>query len=122
VSLHVALSTPSYTSHRPACIYAFDVYRSPNKAPFLTNRRVFAFAAEGLPDGIKCDVHGNVYSGCGDGVEIWNPDGVLIGKILVPRGVANFCFGREGEVFLCAETKLWRVTLARETKGDLLGI
>jgi gluconolactonase len=84
------------------------------------NRRVFAFADEGWPDGIKCDVYGNVYSGCGDGVEVWNSGGTLIGKILVPGGVANFCFGRDGEIFMCAEQKLWRVQLAPTTRGALL--
>lgn len=90
----------------------------------LVNRRVFAFPAHQPPDGIKCDVHGNVYSGCGDGLEVWNKGGTLIGVIAVPggEGVANFCFGRDGEIFLCAETKLWRVQLARTTKGALLGI
>ncbi len=93
-----------------------------SEGPFLVNKRVFAYADEGWPDGIKCDVYGNVYSGCGDGVEVWNAGGTLIGKILVPGGVANFCFGKEGELFLCAEQKLWRVQLASTTKGALLGI
>lgn len=87
---------------------------------FLTNRRLFAFAAAGFPDGIKCDVHGNVYAGCGDGVEVWNPAGSLIGTFLVTGGVANFCFGKDGEMFLCNEQRLWRVQLDRETKGALL--
>ena len=91
-------------------------------APFLVNRRLFAFAANGFPDGIKCDVYGNVYSGCGDGVEVWNPAGTMLGRILVPGGVANFCFGKDGEMFICAEQKLWRLQLARATKGALLGI
>lgn len=86
------------------------------------NRRVFAYADDGWPDGIKCDVHGNVYSGCGDGVQVWNAGGALIGKILVPGGVANFCFGKDGEMFLCAEQRLWRVQLAQTTKGALLAI
>jgi gluconolactonase len=41
---------------------------------------------------------------------------------MVPSGVANFCFGRDGEMFLCAETNLWRLQLAPTTKGALLGI
>jgi len=49
-------------------------------APFLINRRVFAFAAVSLPDGIKCDTLGNVYAGCGDGVEVWDSAGSLIGR------------------------------------------
>jgi len=106
---------------RAATIYAFDVaYYS--DSPFLVNRRLFAYAANGFPDGIKCDAHGNVYSGCGDGVEVWNTAGRLIGKIAVPGGVSNFCFGRNGEMFLCAQTRIWRVQLAPSTKGALLGI
>ncbi|KAG9246045.1 D-lactonohydrolase-like protein-like protein [Calycina marina] len=106
---------------RPATIYAFDVVTR-SGVPFLTNRRVFAFAAVSFPDGIKCDVHGNVYAGCGDGVEVWNAAGTLIGRILVPSGVANFCFGKEGEMFFCAEERLWRLQLAKTTKGALLGV
>ncbi|KAH8602100.1 D-lactonohydrolase-like protein-like protein [Bisporella sp. PMI_857] len=106
---------------RPAAIYAFRVANIHN-APFLVDRRVFAFAAEGIPDGIKCDVEGNVYAGCGDGIEVWSPNGSLIGKILVPGGCANFCFGKDGELFICAETKFWRLQLAKSTKGALLGI
>ncbi|KUJ16583.1 D-lactonohydrolase-like protein-like protein [Mollisia scopiformis] len=106
---------------RPATIYAYDIITRAG-APFLANRRVFAYAAVGFPDGIKCDLQGNVYSGCGDGVEVWNPAGTLIGRIMVPGGVANFCFGKDGEMFLCAEQKLWRLQMTRTTKGALLGI
>lgn len=109
------------TESRPATIYAYDVIQRAG-SPFLANRRVFAYAADGVPDGIKCDVHGNVYSGCGDGVEVWNTGGSLIGIIMVPGGVANFCFGKAGEMFICAETELWRLQLASTTKGALLGI
>lgn len=79
-------------------------------------------ADTGIPDGIKCDMEGNVYSGCGDGVNIWSPGGVLLGKILVSGGVANFCFGINGEMFLLNEHKLWRARLAKKTKGALLRI
>lgn len=106
---------------RAATIYAFDIIIVAG-GPFLTNRRVFAFAAVGVPDGIKCDVYGNVYSGCGNGVEVWNSAGSLIGRIMVPEGVANFCFGKQGEMFLCAEQKLWRLQMARSTRGALLGV
>lgn len=106
---------------RPATVYAFDVMTT-SGAPFLVNRRLFAAAVEGFPDGIKCDVYGNVYSGCGDGVEVWNAAGTVIGRIIVPGGVANFCFGKEGEMFLCNEQKLWRLQMARSTRGALLGV
>lgn len=75
----------------------------------------------GFPDGIKCDMEGNVYSGCGDGVHVWGPGGVLLGKILVGGMVANFCFGRKGEMYCLSGTKVWKVTMANATIGALLG-
>jgi len=83
---------------------------------------LFAFADHGVPDGIKCDTKGNVYSGCGDGVNVWSPGGILLGKIVVQGGIANFCFGRGGELFLLNEHKLWRAQIASDVKGALLGI
>jgi len=101
--------------------YAFDV-KLYSGQPFLINRRLFAMADTGIPDGIKCDLKGNVYSGCGDGVSIWSPGGVLLAKILVDGGIANFCFGMDGQLFLLNETKLWRAQIAPGCKGALLGI
>ncbi|KAG5971363.1 hypothetical protein E4U58_007601 [Claviceps cyperi] len=84
--------------------------------------RVFAMADAGVPDGIKCDIYGNVYGGLGDGISIWSPGGTLLGKILVSGGVTNFCFGRRGEIFILNEKRLLRAKLAPSTKGALLGI
>ncbi|KAI9729551.1 MAG: hypothetical protein M1834_006747 [Cirrosporium novae-zelandiae] len=106
---------------RPSTIYAFDITTYSGQ-PFLTNRRLFAMADSGIPDGIKCDIDGNVYSGCGDGVNVWSPGGILLGKILVKDGVSNFCFGREGEMFLLNEQKLWRAQLSGFVRGALLKI
>ena len=100
---------------------AFDLAQLHGQ-PFLVNRRLFAFVDVGIPDGIKCDTDGNVYSGCGDGVHVWSPGGVLLGKILIPGGVANFCFGSKGQMFILNEHRLWRVQLDSRTKGALLGI
>ncbi|KAG6362620.1 hypothetical protein INS49_007712 [Diaporthe citri] len=106
---------------RASTIYAFDVANYSGQ-PFFTHRRLFAMADTGIPDGIKCDVHGNVYSGCGDGINVWSSGGVLLGKILVEGGAANFCFGKEGEIFILNEGRLWRAQLAASTKGALLRI
>ncbi|OMP84410.1 Gluconolactonase [Diplodia seriata] len=106
---------------RPSSIYAFDVAYYSGQ-PFLTNRRLFAFADAGVPDGIKVDLDGNVFSGCGDGVNVWSPGGILLGRIKVDGGVANFCFGRSGELFLLNEQRLWRARLAPTVRGALLGL
>ncbi|KUM55827.1 hypothetical protein ACN42_g11409 [Penicillium freii] len=93
---------------RPASIYRFDVKEDGT----LDNRKTFAFAHSGAPDGIHCDTWGNVYAGCGDGVHVWNPSGKLIGKIYLGSGTANFNFAGEGRMVICAETNLYYATLA----------
>ncbi|OJJ51819.1 hypothetical protein ASPZODRAFT_127950 [Penicilliopsis zonata CBS 506.65] len=115
---------PDFT--RPSSIYAFDIVYPEQKGeshpePFLVNRRLFAYAAGRFPDGIKCDTDGNVYSGCGDGIQIWNPYGVLLASIPVENGVANFCFGEGGVIYACNETRFYRISLG-EVRGDLLRI
>ncbi|KAL2068148.1 hypothetical protein VTL71DRAFT_16246 [Oculimacula yallundae] len=92
-------------------IYAYDVVTS-GSGPLLANRRTFAMPSVGIPDGIKTDKAGNVYVGCGDGVNIWDPQGKLLGKILVPGGAANFGLGENGMVFMLNENKLFLATLA----------
>jgi gluconolactonase len=74
--------------------------------PFLTNRRVFAMPGDGIPDGVKVDMDGNVYAGCGDGVNVWSAGGVLLGKILVDDGTSNFSFGKNGTMFIMNEQAL----------------
>ncbi|OAA69196.1 AkeP [Akanthomyces lecanii RCEF 1005] len=94
-------------SDRPSSIYAFDVIRR-HGHPMVCNRRLFAFVEAGIPDGIKCDTDGRVYSGCGDGIHIWSESGVPLGRFQIAGGVANFCFGRPGEIFALNERHLWR--------------
>ncbi|KAK0103273.1 hypothetical protein ONS95_005306 [Cadophora gregata] len=106
---------------RASTIYAFDIVTYSGQ-PFLINRRLFAYASSRVPDGIKCDMDGNVYSGCGDGVNIWSPGGVHLGTVEVQGGAANFCFGRKGELFILNETRLWRAQLGSHVKGALLKI
>ncbi|KAA6408915.1 MAG: SMP-30 Gluconolaconase LRE-like region [Lasallia pustulata] len=106
---------------RASNIYAFDVAITAGE-PFLINRRLFAFADGRAPDGIKCDMEGNVYSGCRDGISICSPGGVLLGKILIEGGCCNFSFCRAGEIMAMNQTRLWRIQLAETTIGALLRI
>lgn len=79
-------------------------------------------ADTGIPDGIKNDVFGNVYAGCGDGINIWSAGGVLLGKILVENGASNFAFGRNGELLIMNENRLLRAQLSEDVKGALLRV
>lgn len=68
--------------------------------------------------GVHCDSKGNVYSGVGDGVHVWNPSGKLLGKIYTGRTAANFQFVGSGRMLIMGETQLFYATLAAE--GPLL--
>lgn len=94
----------------PATIYSFDVVENGAR---LANRQMFAYTDAGIPDGIKCDTAGNVYSGCGDGVHVWDPTGTLLGKIYTGGVVANFNFTKDG-MWMMAEEKLFFCELAAD--------
>lgn len=89
-------------------IYAFDVIVRHGQ-PFLGNKRVFAVPFDGAAADIQCDVEGNVFAACGDGVEIWSPGGVPLGLIEIYGGCSCLCFGTKGELFIGAGQRLWRV-------------
>lgn len=95
----------------PAHIRAFDVNGS-----VLRNGRIFAEDfAPGLTDGIRVDVEGNVWASMGwgdpneDGVRCYAPTGDLIGKIHLPEGCANLCFGgkHKNRLFMTAGTSVY---------------
>lgn len=83
----------------------------------LAGGEVFATCPAGLYDGLRVDVHGNLWLSAGDGVHCHAPDGTLLGKILVPETVANVCFGgaKLNRLFICATTSLYAVYL--NTRG-----
>ncbi|EGN94403.1 hypothetical protein SERLA73DRAFT_144098 [Serpula lacrymans var. lacrymans S7.3] len=90
-----------YNQTYPATIYQYDV--DPATGSFM-NRRVFAYADTGVPDGIQLDTMGNVYSGCGEGTHVWNPEGTLIGKFFINSTTAEMMFTKAGLVILDEET------------------
>ena len=79
----------------------------------LTGGDVFATCPKGLYDGLRVDVHGNVWLSAGDGVHCHASDGSLLGRILIPEAVANLCFGgpKRNRLFICATTSLYSVFL-----------
>ena len=58
----------------------------------LSGGTVFATVTNGIPDGIRCDIDGRIWSSGGDGAYIFATDGHLIGKIKFGV-IANLCFG-----------------------------
>jgi gluconolactonase len=99
----------SYHVERPHHIKAFDVTGGKR----LSGERLFAVVAPGFPDGLKVDVDGRVYASSFAGVQIFDPDGRLLGEIRVP-GAVNFCFGgpERDLLLITTDTAVWAAALA----------
>ena len=105
-TLYIADSAASHDPATPRHIRAFDVV-----GDRLTNGRVFASIDTGIPDGFRIDTSGNLWSSAADGVHCFGPDGVLLGKILVPQTVSNLTFGgpKKNRLFITATTSLYAI-------------
>ena len=81
----------------------------------IGNKRVLIDAGPGTPDGMRCDIHGNLWCGWGmgdpelDGVHVFAADGTLIGRIALPERCANVCFGgrKRNRLFMAASQSLY---------------
>lgn len=80
----------------------------------LTDLGIFAESTSGFFDGFRLDEAGRIWTSAGDGVHCYEPDGTLIGKILVPEPAANLCFGgpKLNYLYICATASLYGVRLA----------
>lgn len=67
----------------------------------------------GVPDGMKCDEHGNVYVTGPGGVWVISPLGQRLGAIAVPEVVGNLNWGgpRWRDLFIAASTSLYRIQM-----------
>jgi gluconolactonase len=79
----------------------------------LTEGRDFHKITPGYADGLRCDEHGNIWSSAADGVHCINPQGELIGKILLPHRVSNLTFGgvHKNRLFIGASHTLFSIFL-----------
>jgi gluconolactonase len=94
-------------------ILAYDVA---DDGRAIANRRVLIDAGPGgTPDGMRCDVDGNLWCGWGmgspelDGVLVFAPDGTRIGRIGLPERCANVCFGgrKRNRLFMAASQSIY---------------
>jgi gluconolactonase len=94
----------TYYVNLPHHIRAFDVLDGRH----LANDRLFAVVTPGIPDGLKVDSEGRVYSSSASGVQVYDRHGDLLGEIIAP-GVANFTFGGAGNnvIYMMADTVIW---------------
>ncbi|CAF4913190.1 unnamed protein product [Rotaria sp. Silwood1] len=111
-TLYVSDTTPSSHGGGTYTVYAYDL----NKHGLPINRRVFSVSSTGIPDGIKVDKVGRVWTGEGDGINIRDHHGILLGVILgrdlCQSGViSNFAIF-DSTVIILVQEKLWRLDLA----------
>lgn len=105
--LYVVECAPS-----PRVIQVYDVVDGGTR---LANKRKLIDAGVGTPDGMRCDVDGNLWVGWGmgqedlDGVSVFNPEGQLIGRINLPERCANLCFGgvQRNRLFMAGSTSIY---------------
>jgi gluconolactonase len=102
-------------SGKPRDVRVFDVSSDDR----LSNSRLFCTIDRGVPDGMRCDRYGNLFSTSGDSIQIFNPAGERLGKIPVPETPANLCFGGPdwNELFITARTSLYHVKLTTSAAG-----
>jgi gluconolactonase len=108
----------------PRIIQAFDVVEGGTR---LAKKRPLINSGQGTPDGMRCDVDGNLWMGWGlgqeglDGVSVFNPDSKLIGRIDLPARCANVCFGgaQRNRLFMCGSTAIYALYV--NTQGAIGG-
>ncbi len=102
--LYVADSDPAYHHIR-----RFQV--TPEKT--LIGGEIFCEINPGVPDGIRCDEYGNVWSTAGDGVHVYAPNGKLLGKILIPQVASNCTFGGVDRqtLYITAISAVWSLPI-----------
>jgi len=107
--LYIVDTGATHVEDSPRHIRVFDV----NDGGTLSGGNVFATCTSGLFDGLRLDEAGRIWTSAGDGVHCYDPDGTLIGKILVPEVVANLVFGgvKRNRLYICATTSLYAIML-----------
>jgi gluconolactonase len=100
------------SARSPGPIHAYDVV-----SDSVVHARVLRMVEPGIPDGIRVDTEGRIWTSSADSVQVLGPDGTRRARVPVPETVANLCFGGPDgtDLFVAATTSLYRIrTNARD--------
>ncbi len=116
--LYVADTGATHVENGPRHIRRYTVSKNGRS---VKGGEIFAELTSGLFDGFRVDRSGRVWTSTGEGVNCYDPDGTLIGRILIPEIVANVTFGgaKRNRLFICGTTSLYSIMLT--TNGSKLG-
>jgi sugar lactone lactonase YvrE len=115
--------TECVASGSQGIIRVYDVAADGSVSHGQTFARTTGPSSEGVPDGMKVDPHGNVYTTGPRGIWVFNPQGNLIGRINMPEVPANLGWGPANwpfflatdadfhTLYVTARTGLYRVRL-----------
>jgi gluconolactonase len=108
--LYVGDTGRTHGEFRPHQLMAFDVV---NRGTAVANPRLFTVIEPWVPDGFRVDIDGNLYVTAGDGIQVFNSQGQMLGKILTPQVAANCSFGMSDNqtLFIGATTSIWSIRL-----------
>ncbi|MBW7922992.1 MAG: SMP-30/gluconolactonase/LRE family protein [Rubellimicrobium sp.] len=106
--LYIADSAFSHDPDFPPIVRRFAV-----DGKRLSGGEEFCRIDTGLPDGIRIDDEGRLWSSAFDGVHCFDTGGTLLGKVKVPEVVSNLCFGgpMRNRLYMTGTTSLYAVTL-----------
>ena len=83
---------------------------------FFDSSAMLARKLPGLPDGMKLDIHGNIWVGGPGGILILSPQGKHLGTLLTGQPTANCAWGDDGStLYICANHQVCRIRTT--TKG-----
>ncbi|MDO5090636.1 MAG: SMP-30/gluconolactonase/LRE family protein [Cardiobacteriaceae bacterium] len=100
-------------SHDADGRHELRVYPVASDGKSLGTGRTFAVVEPGLPDGFRLDDQGHIFTSSEDSIQVYHPDGTLLGKIHVPEKIGNCTFAGEDfdTLYIVATTSLYRIRL-----------
>ncbi|HEY4490765.1 MAG TPA: SMP-30/gluconolactonase/LRE family protein, partial [Acidobacteriota bacterium] len=86
------------------------------KSRVLYDASQFRNSKPGVADGLKVDMHGNIFGAGPGGLYVIAPDGKLLGRFDLGVATGNCAWGEDGStLFIAGNTALYRIRL--NTKG-----
>ncbi len=81
---------------------------------------LWATCPVGLFDGLRLDEAGRIWTSGGEGVYCYDPDGTLLGTVVLPEPCANVVFGGAGRrtLYMTATTSLYALVLRVSGAGS----